>query len=231
MVKIDKTQEPDSWTQHRLTPGADYEATDDLRNALLKDQGYICAYCMRRIPIADKGTTETSHIEHIIPRSALAKPEEQMDYSNMVICCPGAMTSTKESDTHCDRHKKEKLISFTPFQQESVDTISYSADGSIKSSDPQIDTELNTVLNLNIFQLKANRKAVICSLGNTLQAYARKQAKKRKGKATGNIKNLIPRNNIQKLLDLYKGRDVEGRKKEYCGVAISYLTKKLGQYP
>ena len=43
MIKIEKKTEPHSWTKHRLTEGAKYEATSDLRNALLSDQGYLCA--------------------------------------------------------------------------------------------------------------------------------------------------------------------------------------------
>lgn len=95
MIKIEKTHDPASWTARRLTPGAKYEATDDLRNALLKDQGYICAYCMRRIPVKDSGTDETTRIEHLIPQSALSQAEA-MDYANMVICCPGAIQSVQK---------------------------------------------------------------------------------------------------------------------------------------
>ena len=54
MIKIEKKAEPHSWTEHRLTEGAKYEATSDLKNALMSDQGYLCAYCMRRIPVSDK---------------------------------------------------------------------------------------------------------------------------------------------------------------------------------
>lgn len=170
MIKIEKTREPHSWTEHRLTDGAEYEATSDLRDALLADQGYICAYCMRRIPAHDKGTTETTRIEHIIPQSKLTR-EQRMDYRNMVICCPGAMTSTFEKDCHCDRHKGEKPISFSPLDQNFINTLSYNTDGSIISTNTIYDREINEILNLNVELLKANRKAVrdqlITTLGKT----------------------------------------------------------------
>lgn len=210
MIRIVKSKEPPSWTKHRLTAGATYEATPDLRESLLEDQGYICAYCMRRIPVADKGTAETTRIEHITPQSHLTK-EEALDYSNMVICCPGAIASVSKKECHCDRHKAELPISFTPFDQNFINTLSYTTDGTIKSSNADYDKDINEVLNLNIALLKANRKAVrkqlITSLG------------KREWKKV----------DLEKILKAYSEKDSEGKKKEYCGVVIEFLTKKLRQ--
>lgn len=97
MILITKNKEPKAWTAHRMTPGATYEAKSELRTSLLKEQGYICAYCMRRIPIHDANSTETSRIEHIKCRERYKDLE--MDYDNMVICCPGSIND----DFHCDK--------------------------------------------------------------------------------------------------------------------------------
>lgn len=211
MIRIDKSKEPKSWTQHRLTPGAKYEATPDLKDSLLEEQGYICAYCMRRIPVSDKGTDETTRIEHVNPQSSLSR-EEAMDYRNMVICCPGAMASTSKKQCHCDRHKGESKVSFNPFDQNFLNTLSYKSDGTIKSSNGKYDKELNDVLNLNIAILKANRKAVRKQLIESLGARVWKKG------------------DIEKILKTYSEKDSEGKKKEYCGVVIEYLTKKLRQF-
>lgn len=211
MIKIDKGKEPNSWTRHRLTPGARYEATDELRNSLLSDQGYICAYCMRRIPVSDKGCDETSRIEHVRPQSLLTE-EQAMDYNNMVICCPGAISSTADKSCHCDRHKKETEISISPFNQNQIDTITYKGDGTITSSDKNIEKDLNNTLNLNIPLLKANRKAVRDSL---IMSFGKQQLKK---------------GDFEKILKIYSSKDKEGRRKEYCGVVISYINKKLRQF-
>lgn len=211
MIRVEKTKEPESWLLHRLTPGAKYEPTADLRESLLADQGYICAYCMRRIPVSDKGANETSHIEHVVPQSNLTR-EEAMDYGNMVICCPGAINSTSAKLCHCDRHKRETAVSFSPFDDNFISTLSYSGDGTIKSSNPVYDRELNDVLNLNVNILKANRKAV----RQELQAsFGKRQLKK---------------SDIEKILQVYSSKDSEGKRKEYCGVVINYLTKKLRQF-
>lgn len=69
MRKIIKQSEPKEWMVYRrFTPEADYEANPELRKSLLEEQGYICAYCMRRIPVRDKNSNETSRIEHILSR-------------------------------------------------------------------------------------------------------------------------------------------------------------------
>lgn len=54
MIKIAKNKEPKEWTEYRNTPGVDYQSIPELVESLLKEQGYICAYCMRRIPHRDK---------------------------------------------------------------------------------------------------------------------------------------------------------------------------------
>lgn len=209
-ILIEKTKEPESWLLHRLTPGAKYEPTADLRKSLLTDQGYVCAYCMRRIPVADKGANETSHIEHVRPQSCLTN-KEAMDYDNMVICCPGAINSTSAKLCHCDRHKRETPISFSPFDENFISTISYSGDGTIKSSNPVYDKELNEVLNLNVDILKANRKEVRKKL---TASFGKRQIKK---------------SDLEKILKIYSSKDVAGMRKEYCGVVIHYLTRRLNR--
>ncbi|MDE5814237.1 MAG: hypothetical protein K2H72_08130, partial [Muribaculaceae bacterium] len=144
----------------------------------------------------------------VIPQSTLTR-EQAMDYGNMVICCPGASTSTSESECHCDRHKGEKPISFTPLDKNFINTITYKTDGSICSTNSDYNKELNEILNLNAAILKANRKAVRKQLINSL---GKKDWKK---------------GDLEKLIKVYSEKDRDGKKKEYCGVVLSYLTKKL----
>ena len=89
MRKVDKRPEPKEWVEYRQTPGAKYEAISELRSSLLEEQGYVCAYCMRRIPVKDRNSNETSRIEHVLSREK--HPDRELDYHNMVICCPGAI--------------------------------------------------------------------------------------------------------------------------------------------
>jgi len=60
-----------------------------IKEALLKEQGFICAYTLKRIGLG------TSHIEHLKPEELCRKQMEEgietvsdLDYSNMVACFP-----------------------------------------------------------------------------------------------------------------------------------------------
>jgi len=208
MIRINKGQEPDEWRQYRLTPGVEYAAIPELRGALLMEQGYICAYCMRRIPIKDRNSNETSRIDHIKCRTNYK--EKELDYSNMVICCPGSINS----DFHCDKKKEETDIHFTPFDEHFINTISYETkSGKIKSSNSVWDSEINNILNLNNALLQLNRKQVIEGIRTIL------------GKKQWTNTQL----NTQLLK--WQSFDSEHKLKAYCGVVIWYLIKKLKSYP
>lgn len=206
MRKIVKQSEPREWTAHRLTPGAKYEAKQELREALLKEQGYLCAYCTRRIPIRDANSNETTRIDHILSRSN--HPELQLNYSNMVVCCPGAITS----DFHCDKLKGENDITFNLFEDHFFHTLAYSSkDGRLKSSDPENDRQINELLNLNHALLKRNRLETLRGVIRMLN---------RMGWTASNIRHQI---------DIWDQKDLQGRYKPYNSIIVWFLKKKLEQ--
>ena len=152
MIKITKDKEPKAWTEYRNTDGADYKSIPELVESLSHEQGYICAYCMRRIPCKDVISNEDHRIEHILSREK--HQDRKLDYNNMVICCPGHIGN----EDHCDRLKKSKDISFSLFDENFIANLSYRTDGEIVSSNNLYNREINEVLNLNTSLLKANRK-------------------------------------------------------------------------
>lgn len=214
MIKITKGKEPIEWTEVRNTPGVTYEDApkDELRKSLLNEQGGLCAYCMRRVSFIP-GTTTTTRIEHIKPRTLSieeGRGEETLSYHNMILCCDGDIDGNK--NFHCDKSKGDQTIGFNPFDQAMIDTISYSSkDGTIKSSNPDYDKEFNEILNLNHPRLEANRLAVIKGL---VIEIGRKKWKK---------KDLVDR------LHYYSNNTANGQLHAYCGVVIWYLNKKLRQ--
>lgn len=218
MIKIVKNPEPHEWTEYRKTPGAVYQSFGYLVKALLEEQGYICAYCMRRIPCKDKingeSTQEDHRIEHIKCRDNY--PELQLDYTNMVICCPGHIGD----ESHCDRLKGNNPISFSPFDQAFIDTINYNADGEISSTNEQYNAELESVLNLNTSLLVMNRRAVITEVINQINA---QKKNKPWNKST-----------LNKLITKYSSMQNMGEEMEYipyCGIVLYYLRKKLKKLP
>lgn len=212
MILIKKNKEPIEWKRYRTTPGAKYKSIDALYKSLIDEQGYICAYCMRRIPTRDKVSNENHRIEHVLSRDN--HPDKQLDYSNMVICCPGHI----DTEDHCDKKKSSADISFSPTDSTFIDTLSYDSNGNIKSSNSNYDKELNDILNLNAGLLKINRKSVLTEIVTRIKTY------------TKNGKSL-DKSFINKMIDKYSSMkaDEDGHLKylPYCGVAIYYLKKKL----
>ena len=215
MRKIDKGKEPKEWKKYRKTTNAEYQAIPELRDSLLKEQGYICAYCMRRIPIRDQNSNESSRIDHIQSRTKY--PKLELSYKNMVVCCPGAIDSDnpqkgKYSNFHCDKSKGENDISFRPFDLSFISTLKYkSKDGTIESSNDKFNKEIKNTLNLNNAFLKANR---LQTLKGILDCLSKKKLKESK---------------IKELLESWNKKDDKGMYKPYCGVVVWYLEKILRQ--
>ncbi|MCU6779898.1 HNH endonuclease family protein [Phocaeicola fibrisolvens] len=225
MILITKNKEPKEWTEYRNTPGVDYQAIPELVQSLLKEQGYICAYCMRRIPQQDKLykkdgknyvlTQEDHRVEHVKCREL--HDDLKLEYTNMVICCPGHIGT----DDHCDRLKGAKDISFTPLDQQFINTIKYNSDGTIISTNELYNTEINDILNLNTKLLKVNRKAMLTQVIIQINGACKK------GKCWD-----------KKTLELYLKKysekhfeeDEEGVKEKYysyCGIVTWFIQKKL----
>lgn len=206
MRKINKNPEPKEWLEYRSTPGVDYQSIPALRRALLEEQGYICAYCMRRIPQRDYNSSEDSRIDHLLCREK--HPHEKLSYSNMVICCPGAI----DPHFHCDKRKDAQDITFNLFDQTFIDTLSYGTkDGEIKCSLPQYHREINEILNLNHPLLKKNRQYTLAGVLTQL------------GKKTWKVAD------IRKLIANWDTKDKEGKYKPYHAIVVWFLKKKLKQ--
>lgn len=225
MILITKNKEPKEWTEYRNTPDVDYQAIPELVESLLKEQGYICAYCMRRIPQKDKIykkdgnsyilTTEDHRVEHI--KSRELHDDLKLDYKNMVICCPGHIGM----EDHCDRSKGDKDISFTPLDQHFIDTIKYNSDGTILSTNETYDNEINNILKLNTQLLKAGRKDTL----NVIITQINKVCKK-----GGNWDKKTLEHYVTKYSEKHSEKDKDGIKEKYysyCGIVIWYLKKKL----
>jgi uncharacterized protein (TIGR02646 family) len=220
MILIKKSAEPSEWTKYRLTPGVDFNPIPELRDSLYREQGYICAYCMRRIPHRDmlgsdsngKKTNEDHRIEHILCQEL--HDDRKLDYKNLVICCPGHIGTSD----HCDRAKGNNDISFSPMDETFIRTIAYSADGTIKSSNSVYDDEMNRLLNLNDDMLRENRKS---TWKGVLEQICQKK---------------FTKGLLTKQLSYYKSmhkQNIEGNDelayKPYCGIVIYNLQKKLKQ--
>lgn len=126
----------------------------------------------------------------------------------MVICCPGAINN----DFHCDKKKGEGDISFNLFNDFFFTTLSYkSRTGEIKSSDVECNCQINEMLNLNNRLLMRNRFNVLYGVIRVLD------------KIGWTVTN------IMQQISKWDNKDTEGRYKEYNGIVLWYLNKKLKQ--
>lgn len=137
MKQIRKNKEPASLLEHRADQHS-YENLNklDTRMALLMEQGYICCYCMKRIP--EKDINPGCKIEHFNCQDN--HKDQELDYNNMLIACYGNEGSPEMIQT-CDTFKQNKSLSISPAsrQRNIEELIKYKPNGEIYSTDEQLN--------------------------------------------------------------------------------------------
>lgn len=96
MKHIQKTNEPATfikWKQsfrnkngrnpHYKDLNDDKEQKNQVKEALLEEQGYICCYCCNEV------SKENSHIEHLKPKGNTQYNHLDVDYGNLLASCQG----------------------------------------------------------------------------------------------------------------------------------------------
>ncbi len=179
-----------------------------LRQSLLKEQGYLCAYCMSRIHDRVK-------IEHYETRN----PQNELEYSNLLAVCTGNSAGNQREYQHCDTKKGNKHLHVNPQNIDHIKQISYRSDGTIYAKDnDDFNADLNFTLNLNDEHgyLKANRK-------RALDVLKKKILSNFGDKVGGHVF-------AEKLLKTYLCKNRSGERTPYCGIIIDYLTRHLKKW-
>jgi uncharacterized protein (TIGR02646 family) len=169
MRNINKKPEPQSLTKHRCNTDSDYDnyaKKGDLRENLVSEQHGICCYCMQRI----RSDSESMKIEHWQSQSPNKFPKKQLDYGNLLGACLGGVGKPKR-DQHCDTRKGDDDISFNPANpSHDVESLfKFLGTGKIEANNPQIQSQIDNVLNLNHPRLVNSRREVINAFTQTLQ--------------------------------------------------------------
>ncbi len=205
MINIQKNpNEPSLLRRHRTSnPRATYDngpadMKSEIQQAVVKEQFGLCCYCMQRI------SPGTVRVEHKL--SQHNHPDLSLCYDNMAGACSCSKGLRKE-DQYCDIYKEDKDFSFELSCIQ--DKIRYEPKGKIKSPDPQLDDQLNNVLNLNVKYLIEQRRAVYDGFAKFLSH------RKTRGEIQSKINQLSsPR---------------KGLKATFCGVTIFFLQKRLAR--
>ena len=152
-----------------LTTTPKITVKSDTLESLIKDQGYICCYCMQKI--YTNGLTSASPlyptIEHYIAQHTQESKNKNLDtdYKNMLATCHGNDKKDPENK-HCDSNRGGKEFKYlNPLDKSCETVLGYGDDGSIICLDDthrtDIERDIEEVLNLNFQKIKDNRKSVI----------------------------------------------------------------------
>lgn len=205
MILIKKKFIPPSLVKYKKTINASFdslpkEVKDKIRTSLLEEQGYICAYCMKKL----KDDSSQVKIEHYVARTE----ENELDYKNLLAVCKGNEGEPLENQT-CDTRKGSQEIKINPQENRDILTISYTNDGRIKSTNKDYQKDFDDTLNLNsTLGLVSLRKSALDSLKRKL--YERRTH--------------LTRETIEKIYNKYLEANV---KESYVGILLWYLQKKL----
>lgn len=229
MLKINKKSPPKGLMRlyntakvNLLSPEKSYQKLkgalkEKVLKQLIEEQGYLCAYCMRKIPDnrAKPEDIPDVSIEHWFPRNPQNGEDrlQGLDYRNMFAVCSGnkgVKDTRKRNDLTCDAHRGNELLTVNPTIEETISKISYQENGIIFSEDEEINDDLDVKLNLNCtadtVSLPAARKAVLDSIQKELNTLNSKE-------------EILERAEL--LLDLYENE--KSPRTPYIGIGIWWL--------
>lgn len=175
MILIKKKSEPHSLTIYKKTINASFDnqpskVKEDLRKSLLEEQGYICAYCMKRIE-----ESADIKIEHYEARNST----NELSYKNLLAVCKGNEGSSKERQT-CDTKKGNRVLHINPQKVGDISTIFFTRNGEVKSTNLLFQKDLDEVLNLNdkFGNLISARKSALKALQKKITPMNKNQIEK-----------------------------------------------------
>jgi uncharacterized protein (TIGR02646 family) len=228
----------------RLFDGVKDEVRESSLRSLEAEQGGLCAYCMGAIGVAQRPT----RIEHYVNQKDPARGQKlQVHWNNWLGVCH---STGKDQHCDGSRGKlpvllrparklvpavgAEKFSRSVLQSYDAEDLIRYGTDGGIyidkeKASRKGLDegevtslqTELDTVLNLNMVDLKAARSTVL----RTAIAEVNKLHKgpvQRQAWDPEVVKNVLSK---------YEKRGQNGRFREYCMIVVNFLKAKIQSLP
>ena len=160
--KRDNAQTPHVLAYANL-PG---DAKRALVKKMLREQGRLCAYTMRRIGGNGDGQPADFHVEHI--RSQKEHPELRLDYFNIVLCSPGADKPRCEWGAKFkDDASVNELNFLSPLRADCETRLAFRPDGRVLAADATDEPAKATIgiLNLNHYELVTERARAMRALG------------------------------------------------------------------
>ena len=119
-----------------------------LREHLVKEQRYLCAYCCCEI---DENNSHNEHIEPRHPKCGVSK--KSLDYDNLVASCYGFSGEKTCGPSKENEYDETQFVS--PLDLHCEDIFSYYPNGHMEGDEYTID-----LLNSNSYKLRQAREAV-----------------------------------------------------------------------
>lgn len=232
MIRIQKSSAPagivalkNRLTDRALTPEEEYKRLkgklkEEVRDCLMKEQGHICAYCMRSIPDKRVNTPTISDvsIEHWIARNSLENSNIRgsgmgVEYTNLLAVCSGGRVprgSKQGNELTCDAKRGNMKLTVNPLDPATLSSIYYKQNGEIAATDPAIEKDLTQTLNLNCVKfsnLPDGRRQTLAPIEEEIAALATEE-------------EMLVR--CRELLEVYQAET--DPKTPYCGIILWWLT-------
>lgn len=201
-----------------------------LLDVLLKEQGYICCYCGRRISISKRN----SHIEHLKPKSKSRSPSYAhlvLTYSNLLASCNGYTEeqeleyeeklkqnrdTPKLAEEFCGSKKGDWYddnFTVSPLIENCAEYFTYTAAGEI--SPANIDPIIKKAADQTIIQLGLNNEKLIRVREKVIQ------------KTLNHIRTKqFSSQELQKLIQGYDKLDNRGEYVPFCAAVLYYLKQE-----
>lgn len=191
-----------------------FDSFKELKQAMLREQGYICCYCGQSIK------DSTCIVEHVLPKSKYRHLAGE--YENLLLSCkPTQEEETERKKTggnkknnikywHCDKLKENEELNYTPLQNDCASHFIYLDNGEVKGDDMLANADIKT-LGLNCNYLKNRRYNAIL------------------GAIFDEDNTLISNEEMEQYATLVMKRKQDGSLVEFCFViagAINHLLKK-----
>lgn len=174
MIRYVKGAAPGRLTALTTTPAMTWDGMgaqdrDPIREALLRDQGALCAYCQRRIHLELDPATGLSRmkIEHWLARAN--HPSHHFTWTNLLGVCPGWSVG----EQHCDESRGNRALFLHPVDGLGPDPrhhLRYTKDGKVEAvgGNHRVTDDIDA-LNLAAGPLARGRAAVYDALVRRLE--------------------------------------------------------------
>ncbi len=216
MIHIVKQNEPKELIALRASGAVEYKDLKDnakkvVKESLLEEQGYLCAYCMRQIDYL--GSIEHHHPQSIYDGTN-GNEDLRLSYQNFLGVCVGYYNLTPNIHhpdhlkAHCENVRGNKPLKINPQDKDTIAALKYTNNGKIFSEDAEINTDVTETLSLNLEILRQKRLNVWDGVQKGLSI---------KGKT---------HQNVRQQFDKYSNRK-DGKRFAYCGIVLYFLQKAM----